>query len=78
MSEELFYMHDEIVNDNLLANIKEQLAKLGIIFSDDIIHTVQHKGTIGQFQSSVKIIVTLLKLSGERYELDEYTRLLVE
>jgi hypothetical protein len=71
-------LNDETIDQESLSNIKNQLYDLGINVKDDIVHSVQHKGTVGQFQSSVKIVVNILKYSGKEIPMDEYIQLLIE
>ncbi len=71
-------LNDEIIDQESLNDIKSKLYDLGFNLTDEIVHSVQNKGTFGQFQSSVKIVVNILKYSGKEIPVDEYIQQLIE
>jgi len=71
-------LHDQTIAVESLDQVKNQLFKVGFNFSNDIIHSIQHKGTSGEFQSSIKLLINIPKLSGEQIFIDEYIRQLID
>jgi hypothetical protein len=76
-------IREQISNDQKIAfesleQVKNQLIKVGFNFSNDIIHSIQHKGTSGEIQSSIKLLVNIPKLSGEQIFIDEYIKQLID
>ena len=56
----------------------DEIIDLGINLSDDIIHSIQHEEVAGEFQSSIKILLNISRLHGEKITVDNYIQQLID